>query len=110
MEMNVEQVSTMPRRRWTYLPQVPAWMIKEAQRIMSESTFDKRCAGKIAWQKWVAGEDLTTYDRIQAHCWLCQGYYRAGFKDCKNQMCPLYPEHMYNPMNQAQVPGKKGIV
>lgn len=46
--------------------------------------------GKLEYQKWEKGKDLTRKEAILAHCYQCNGFENGGV-DCQGgKTCPLY--------------------
>ena len=64
-----------------------------------------RIIGRKEYLKYLKDGKITRDEAIAAECYACQGYYRDGREDCKNEVCPLYlfsPSRFYRPVQPAE--------
>lgn len=78
----------------------------QIHRIKGGDERKARCRGENEMLALCDGKRLTQREAIYAQCFICQGYYVDGKKDCQNKTCPLYYYMPYR-AGQKEDMGKK---
>ena len=60
----------------------------------------KTAIGQIEFIDILYGDTLQSKNKIKAYCYDCMGWYIDGKVDCRNTLCPLYPDMPYNSLGQ----------
>jgi hypothetical protein len=64
---------------------------QRAEEILADIQARGRMAiGKLPYEKFLRGENISAVASIRANCYSCMGYYADGKVDCKNETCAFY--------------------